>query len=272
MCINQEMTAMAGRRRPREQSQRSSSSPPSPSPSPTMDVVENIDIADLDFKPPLHKELSKKCIGGSRSSRSSRSSSNSKRKGVKFNPAVAVREILHKNNYTEEETSQTWYQSDEYDTIRMSVLKDLYLLKTDLFQEGRNMTARGLEKYTPTGSLKESVRRRRQDAVWSVLDEQDLQVDDAEQHRLTYLVYDDKAIREAYKKHNRPSVDVARCAGRLDAQAVSYGIGNIDFSFSKVEPCDLKKKRTIKNIFLKSRRMRSADASSGATPLIPSAA
>ena len=94
------------------------------------------------------------------------------------------------------------------------------MLKSGLFDDTEN-TARGLETYTPTGGIKESVRRRREDTIWSVLDEQDSQVENCEKQQLTYLIYDDKAIREVYKKHVRQSTLVARCAARLDAQATN---------------------------------------------------
>jgi len=177
------------------------------------------------------------------------------------------------NNFTDEELSQTWYQPNEYTAIKRSVLKNLTMLKSGLFEDSEN-TARGLEKYTPTGGIKESMRRRREDAIWSVLDEQDLQVETAEKQQLTYLIYDDEAIREVYKKHTRPSTDVARCAARLDAQAANSNSSSNQrrTSSSSLPSSSTAKKRAIKNLFSSTRRMCAPDSSPGAAPPFSSAA
>ena len=78
-------------------------------------------------------------------------------------------------------------------------------------------TARGLENYTPKGSIKSSVRRLRQNAVWAVMEEQDLQVDRAEALEMSYLWYDDEAIRDVYRKHSKPAQRNARLLGVADA-------------------------------------------------------
>ncbi|VEU35910.1 unnamed protein product [Pseudo-nitzschia multistriata] len=259
MCINQDKKSKSSRRRPR-----------SSAGSPTT-VFGNMDIVDK-----LHKGMQNEQPASPKTTsekRKTKKSSSASRKGksVSFFKEVTVRQVLHKNNFTEEEICDSWFQADEYTTIRKSVLKNLDLAKMDLFREGPESTYRGLEKYTSTGGIKESIRRRRQDAIWSVLDEQDLQVDKAEEQQLTYLVYDDKAIREVYKKHCRPTIDAARCAGRLDAQAASYE--NEPFEQTRC-PTDSKstppaaKKKTPASI----RRMGAPDTSPGAAPLIPMAA
>jgi len=81
-------------------------------------------------------------------------------------------------------------------------------------------TSRGLENFTPKGSIKSSIRKARQNAVWAVMEEQDLQVDRAECLKLNYLWYDDEAIREVYRKYSKPALKAARLLGVADC---SYG-------------------------------------------------
>merc|ERR1711937_81124 len=80
--------------------------------------------------------------------------------------------------------------------------------------------SRGLENYTVKGSLKSRVRKIRQKSIWEVLEEQDHQVDEAEYQKLTYLFYDDEAIRQAYIKHTR-SAAAARALGMADEREAS---------------------------------------------------
>ena len=98
----------------------------------------------------------------------------------------------------------------------------LDLIRLGLFRENsvRN-SSRGLENYTAEGSMKAAVRTRRQNVVWAVLDEQDLQLDRAEQLQHTYLMNDDSAIREIYKNQIRVSTDTSYSMGRLDAEAAT---------------------------------------------------
>lgn len=79
-------------------------------------------------------------------------------------------------------------------------------------------TARGLENYTSKGSIKSSVRKLRQKAVWAVMEEQDEQVDHAECLQMTYLWYDDEAIRDIYRKHSKPAQRAARQLGVADSE------------------------------------------------------
>jgi len=78
-------------------------------------------------------------------------------------------------------------------------------------------TSRGLENFTPKGSLKSSVRKLRQHAVWAVMEEQDLQVDRAESLNMDYLWYDSEAIRGVYSKHTKTASQSARLLGLVDA-------------------------------------------------------
>jgi len=213
----------------------------------------------------------------SRFSRKSKKSSSAKaKKSVRFNQSVVARPSLHKNNYTSQELADTWYNSEESETIRRDVMKTLALMRsgnlvepedddnsielesddcvsdddctvatndsnsrkffrhsgsfrsissngTSIYnskpssQDSYVSTSRGLENYTAKGSHKSGVRKHRQNAVWAVMEEQDQQVDQAECLEMTYLWYDDEAIREVYRKYSKSSMQTARLLGIADS-------------------------------------------------------
>lgn len=220
MCIT---TPSKNIRRRSIDNRRSSWSPPSQSSMAV--IIDNIDIDDLvNDMSSMKEEMINMRSSPSFSTIHQERKSKKRRAGksVSFHKEVIVRRVLHKNEYTEEEVAQTWYQTNEYSRIRRNLLSTLHLVWSGLFSEEDNKeSARGLENYTDKGKIKDSVRKRRQDSTWAVLDEQDAQVDQAEAKQLNYLVYDDKAIREVYKKHARPSTDVARSAARMDAETTT---------------------------------------------------
>jgi hypothetical protein len=82
-------------------------------------------------------------------------------------------------------------------------------------------SSRGLDNYSAKGSLKSRIRKLRRNAIWSVLAEQDLQVDRAECLKMTYLIYDDEAIRAVYQNQSKVSTEVAYQKGISDALAAS---------------------------------------------------
>lgn len=82
-------------------------------------------------------------------------------------------------------------------------------------------SSRGLDNYTAKGSLKSRICKLRHNAIWSVLQEQDCQVDRAECLKMTYLIYDDEAIRAVYQNKSKVSTEVAYQKGISDALAAS---------------------------------------------------
>jgi len=128
-------------------------------------------------------------------------------------------------------------------------------------QERTVSTSRGLENYTAKGSIKSNIRKARQNAVWAVMEEQDLQVDRAECLKLTYLWYDDEAIREVYRKHSKPALKAARLLGVVDSshgaepammprrQSLTLRKSN---STHHSSPTKKKKKKNLRKLFQKS--------------------
>lgn len=95
--------------------------------------------------------------------------------------------------------------------------------RTIIYNSNRNWeiydsTSRGLENYTFKGYLKASVRKLREKAVWAVMEEQDLQVDQAVSLKMNYLWYDDEAIRGVYSKHSKVAMQVALLLGSADCR------------------------------------------------------
>lgn len=181
-------------------------------------------------------------------------------KSVRFNPCVTAQPSLHLKNYAPHETAASFYRRQEYESIRSDILKTLSLMRsrnlvdeedgsesssqttatdsqssivtnTKPLHKNKNnhnsnkdiyvSSSRGLEKYNAKGSLKSSVRKRRQSVIWAVLEEQDHQVDQAERLKMSYLFYDHDAIRDVYQNLSKVATEVACQRGISDALAAS---------------------------------------------------
>ena len=173
-------------------------------------------------------------------------------KSVRFQQEVAIQQVLHKNSYTEQELEKCWFTQNEYQNIRNGILMTLDLIRLGFFRENSiKNSSRGLEKYTAEGTMKATVQRRRQNAIWAVLDEQDLQLDRAEQLQHTYLIYNDSAIREVYKNQIRASADTSYSMGRLDAEAAA---AVAETSSNKKKHLSSPAKKGFKNLFRKTEK------------------
>jgi len=160
------------------------------------------------------------------------SSGHSNSRSVRFSQSVTSRPSLHKNNYTSKETAMSWYTSKEYEAIRRGIIKTIALMRSrDLVEGDRTSksfgshddptSSRGLENYTAKGSIKSSVRKLRRNAIWAILEEQDLQVERAECLKMTYLFYNDDGIRDVYQPHSTVAAQAARDYAIADIRAAS---------------------------------------------------
>ena len=130
-------------------------------------------------------------------------------KSVSFNEVVKVEPVLHVSEYTDQEKAECWFTPTDYIKIRHDVLKAIKLIKCKLFTG----CARGLEKWADGGKT----RKRRQMALWAVLDEQYEQCLQVEkQQGLSYLIYDDVKFREVYRMYTDIAVVIAYSMGRID--------------------------------------------------------
>ncbi|OEU11825.1 hypothetical protein FRACYDRAFT_244945 [Fragilariopsis cylindrus CCMP1102] len=103
---------------------------------------------------------------------------------VRFHTKVKVKSTIHLKHYTNQEIEACWYTSIEY------------------IESG----------------LKHSTKSRRQNAIWSVLDEQYIQYEKAVLSQQRSLMYDVEKIRNVYKYHTQTSEINARVKGRIDAE------------------------------------------------------
>lgn len=177
-------------------------------------------------------------------SKSSRRRSKKSKKSVRFDQAVTCRPSLHRKNYSPEETQNSFYSRNEFENIRRDLLQTLALIHSGKFieqdddssvstdltestcsgsgssrslhQPSPGSSSRGLENFTVKGSLKPSIKKLRQKSISYVLVEQDFQVEQAESMELTYLFYDEKAIRDSYMKFSKIASETALKRGQED--------------------------------------------------------
>ena len=133
---------------------------------------------------------------------------------VSFYEHVKVQHVLHFNDYTDQERKECWFTPSEYKQIHHGVTTAIKLINCKLFTG----CARGLEKWSDGGKA----RKRRQLAVWAVLDEQYEQCLQAEERGegLSYLIYDDIKFRKVSRRHTDVAVDIAYSMGRIDKLSV----------------------------------------------------
>ena len=154
---------------------------------------------------------------------------------VRFHTKVKVKSTIHLKHYTNQEIEACWYTSIEYSNIRKGLYSTLNLMKISLspyntlFSGGSignssssndkedNKSSlsslyctRGLENLSVQGGLKHSTKIRRQNAIWSVLDEQYIQYEKAILSQQRSLMYDVEKIRNVYKYHTQTSEINAR--------------------------------------------------------------
>lgn len=202
------------------------------------------------------------------------------KKSVRFDQAVTARPCLHRKDYTSREAAASWYGRREFEKIRRELLKTLSLMYAGKFvecdeseafsadesssslatastngsmtqplnQQQHVSSSRGLEGFTVKGSLRSSIRKLRQKAITEVLVEQDFQVDRAESMKLTYLFYDDNAIRDVYQKHSKIAADTARNRG-IEDHLVAIGAPKQTISTT---PNKSSRRQSLRKIFFKS--------------------
>ena len=155
---------------------------------------------------------------------------------VRFHTKVKVKSTIHLKHYTNQEIEACWYTPAEYNNIIEGMYLTLDLMKISLapynclFSNSSSSSkckddkssslsslycSRGLENLSIEGGLKHSTRIRRQNAIWSVLDEQNVQYEEAILQRT--LIYDVVKISNAYRYHTRIPEKKARSMGRIDA-------------------------------------------------------
>jgi hypothetical protein len=172
---------------------------------------------------------------------------------------MEVKSTIHLNNYTNQEKIACWYSPAEYNNITQAMFLTVDLItkispssandcssississnssKSSNISNSSNSSnsnssisslycSRGLENVSIEDGLKYSTRLRRQNAIWSVIDEQNKQCQDAilqqqqqqQQQQQRTLMYDVVKIRNIYRYHTRSSEENAYSMGRIDAE------------------------------------------------------
>jgi hypothetical protein len=158
------------------------------------------------------------------------------KKRVRFHKKVKVKSTIHLKHYTNQEIELCWYTPVEYNHIIEGLYLTLDLMKISLAPynclfsnssskcKGHKSSSlsslycsRGLENLSIEGGLKHSTRKRRQNAIWSVLDEQNVQYEEAILQQQRTFMYDAVKIGNAYRYHTRISEKIAFSKGRIDA-------------------------------------------------------
>jgi hypothetical protein len=129
------------------------------------------------FIPDLNEISSSSCTSLSveAACTTSRLSPNPKR-SIVFSPFVTMYNVLHINDYLDEEIACAWYNAEELKTIKKTdVIETLSMMNDGVHipEETPWYCSRGLESFTREGSTRK--RANRANARNAVLDEQDLQ-------------------------------------------------------------------------------------------------
>eukprot|EP00529_Nitzschia_sp_RCC80_P032559 CAMPEP_0113485732 /NCGR_PEP_ID=MMETSP0014_2-20120614/24636_1 /TAXON_ID=2857 /ORGANISM="Nitzschia sp." /LENGTH=232 /DNA_ID=CAMNT_0000379389 /DNA_START=245 /DNA_END=943 /DNA_ORIENTATION=- /assembly_acc=CAM_ASM_000159 len=104
-----------------------------------------------------------------------------------------TRQIVHCNDLTKEERNVIWYQQEEYAEIKQSfvvIVRKMMRSPNQQIEDTDEICCRGLEARTKVGSRARS--RVRCKAIWSVLDEQSIQLDEG--------VHDEDFIADVYRE------------------------------------------------------------------------
>jgi hypothetical protein len=126
--------------------------------------------------------------------------SSSVKKTVRFSDSNEVCPVQHLDEYTDDELSAIWYDSDDYGEIKNSYQHTIMLMEcSKTFPEGEH-TSRGLEYRTQKGAWARYENKRA--AYGAVLDEQDNQwsknKDDHDEIARVYIEHTIKSAKAAY--------------------------------------------------------------------------
>jgi hypothetical protein len=132
----------------------------------------------------------------------SRQSSDPKR-SITFSPHATIYDVLHIDDYSDEDIACTWYDANELEMIKKTdVINTLSMMNKGGLQIPEDnpwYCCRGLESFTREGSARK--RANRANGWDAVLDEQDLQWDGG--------ICDPQAIANAYSELSHDCRDAA---------------------------------------------------------------
>jgi hypothetical protein len=130
-------------------------------------------------------------------------------KTVRFAESVDICPVQHLDDYTDEELSAIWYNSDEYVEIKSSYQQTIMMMECSKSFPEAEHTSRGLEYRTQKGAWARHENKKA--AYGAVLDEQDIQWSKNKD--------DHDAIARVYLEHTIKSAKAAYAAALNDARA-----------------------------------------------------
>lgn len=140
-------------------------------------------------------------------------------KSLAFAQENEVFEILHINDYTDEDVAATWYDAEDYAEIKADYQCVIFMMESgERAFDDEEHTTRGLEYRTQQGAWNRYENKR--DAYNAVLDEQDRHwkkdIDDPEAIRRVYVEQVAKCQKAAEERAAQDELDVREIA-RADA-------------------------------------------------------
>jgi len=111
--------------------------------------------------------------------------------------------IPHIDDLSDEEVKETWYEKQDYENIKMSIIPVVRkMMKGEKIEENDRQTIRGLEYRTRKGAIRR--QHNKVEAITAVLDEQDLQIEtkgyvDDERLAKVYIQFNAHCQEEAHK-------------------------------------------------------------------------
>ncbi len=140
---------------------------------------------------------------------------------IRFNVRVAVKETIHRHDYTADEVARTWYKKSDFVTM-----KHAFTAVVQLYASGRypgdddDMTIRGLEYRHRDGAMRR--KRNKLNALYAVLDEQERQWRDGydcdEDIRAVYLVNSSNCCHAAHAIGKQDEMECMRINGNHQAE------------------------------------------------------
>jgi hypothetical protein len=134
--------------------------------------------------------------------------------GISFSPEVVVHEVLHIDDFDDDEIYACWYYEEEYRAMRQDIHYTKEMMKNCLFVDEQTHCRRGVEDKSTDKSLLSS-RRRIHDAnaIRAVLREQEAQ-------RKRSREINDELISLVYQQFTQNSQLEAFLSGASDADEV----------------------------------------------------
>jgi hypothetical protein len=124
-----------------------------------------------------------------------------RRPRITFNVRVAVKQTIHRSEFTEEEKSLAWYKKADFNRMKQSFTHTVQLMGAGRYPgDTDEMTSRGLEYRHREGATRRKTNKL--NALYAVLDEQERQwregYDNDEELRNVYLHYNAQCCHAAH--------------------------------------------------------------------------